>query len=182
MRNGINVSTFRVAFCGIISALGLALMMLTSIIPIGTYAIPCFAGILTATIVLEYGYKWAFGVFIVISLLSSFLAGDKEAVLYFIALFGYYPILKGIIEKYLKNKFAQYILKFAIFNAAAIGSFYVAMILLSISPDEYTIFGMYIPLAFLVVGNIFFMIYDFAVTVFVIQYVVKIRDKFFGKK
>ncbi len=182
MKNGIKDSTFRIAFCGIISALGLALMMLTSLLPIGTYAFPCFAGIFTAAIVVEYGYKLAFGVFLVISILSTFLAGDKEAVLYFIALFGYYPILKGAIEKKLINKAFQYILKFAIFNAAAVGSFYAAMFLLSISADEYTIFGMYLPLVFLAVGNIFFLFYDKAVTVFVGQYVVKIRDKFFSKK
>lgn len=182
MKNGVKNSTFRVAFCGVIAALGLTLMLLTSLVPIGTYAFPCFAGIFLAAVVIEYGWKWGLGVYAVVSLLSLFFAGDKEAVLYFIALFGYYPILKGIIEKHLKNKALQYIVKFAVFNAAAIGSFFAAAYLLSVSPEEYTLFGVYIPLVFLAFGNVFFLVYDFAVTVFVGQYVMRIRGRFFGKK
>ena len=182
MKNGINKSTLRIALCGVVSALGLVLMLLTSLVPVGTYAFPCFAGIFRAAIVVEYGYKWALGVFAVVSVLSVFLAGDKEAVLYFIALFGYYPIFKGAIEKHLKNRAVQYILKFVLFNIAAIGSFFIAMSLLSIPAEEFTIFGVYVPFVFLAAGNVFFLFYDFAVTVFVGQYVVRLRGKIFGKK
>lgn len=182
MKNDIKNATYRVAFCGVIAALSLVLMMLTSLVPVGTYAFPCFAGIFIAAVVIEYGWKWALGVYTVTAFLSLFLAGDKEAVLYFIAFFGYYPILKGTIEKRVKNRFLQYFIKFAVFNAAAVGSFYAASFLLSVSPDEYTVFGVYVPLAFLAFGNVFFLIYDFAVTVFIAQYVVRIRNRFFGKK
>ena len=182
MKNGVKNSTLRVAFCGIIAALGLVLMLLTSLVPVGTYAFPCFAGIFIAAVVIEYGWKWGLGVYAVVAVLSLFLAGDKEAVLYFIALFGYYPILKAVFEKHIKNKIILYILKFAVFNTAAIASFFAASFLLSISPEEYTLFGVYMPLAFLAFGNIFFLIYDFAVTVFVGQYVVRLRNKFFGRK
>lgn len=182
MKNGVKNSTFRVAFCGIIAALGLVLMLLTSLVPVGTYAFPCFAGIFIAAVVIEYGWKWGLGVYAVVAVLSLFLAGDKEAVLYFIALFGYYPILKAVFEKNIKNKIILYVLKFAVFNIAAIASFFAAAFLLSISPEEYTLFGVYMPLAFLAFGNIFFLIYDFAVTVFVGQYVVRLRSKFFGRK
>lgn len=182
MKNGVKNSTFRVAFCGIIAALGLVLMLLTSLVPVGTYAFPCFAGIFIAAVVIEYGWKWGLGVYAVVAVLSLFLAGDKEAVLYFIALFGYYPILKAVFEKHIKNKIILYVLKFAVFNTAAIASFFAAAFLLSISPEEYTLFGVYMPLAFLAFGNVFFLIYDFAVTVFVGQYVVRLRNKFFGRK
>ncbi len=182
MKNGVKNSTFRVAFCGIIAALGLVLMLLTSLFPVGTYAFPCFAGIFIAAVVIEYGWKWGLGVYAVVAVLSLFLAGDKEAVLYFIALFGYYPILKAVFEKNIKNKIILYVLKFAVFNIAAIASFFAAAFLLSISPEEYTLFGVYMPLAFLAFGNVFFLIYDFAVTVFVGQYVVRLRSKFFGRK
>ena len=73
-------------------------------------------------------------------------------------------------------------MKLAVFNAAAIASFYAAVFLLSISPEEYTLFGVYMPLAFLAFGNVFFLVYDFAVTVFVSQYVIRLRSKLFGRK
>ena len=145
-KNGIKKGTMRIAVCGIIAALSLVFMMMTSLVPIGTYALPCLA----------------------------------EAVIYFIALFGYYPILKGAFEFKIKNRAVQYILKFAVFNVAAIGSFFVATWLLSIPTVEFTVFGFYVPWAFLIAGNIFFLLYDYAITVFVMQYVRRLRGKIFG--
>lgn len=174
-----NSKTFRIAFCGVTAALSLALMMLTSLIPIGTYAFPCFAGIFISAIVIEYGAKWAFGVYATVSLLALLLAGDKEAVVYFIVIFGYYPIVKGIIERKIHNKPFQYILKLLTFNAAAVAAFFAGAFLLSVSPEEYTLFGIYLPWLFLIAGNFFFLLYDYAVTVFVTQYVRRLHDKLF---
>lgn len=179
--NGIKKSTFRIAFCGVLAALSLVLMLLTSLIPIGTFAFPCFAGMLTAAIVIEYGGRWAIGVYAVVSVLAAFFAGDKEAVLYFIALFGYYPVLKGIIEGKIKNKLVQYLLKFSVFNAAAVGSFFAATFLLSIPAEEFEIFGLYLPWVFLIAGNLFFVLYDYAVSVLVTQYIHRLRNKLFKK-
>ena len=181
MNNGIKKSTFRIAVCAIIAALGVVLMMITSIVPVGTYALPCFAGILMIAVIIEYGVKWSIGVFAVISVLSVFLAGDKEAVLYFIAFFGYYPIIKSVFESKIKNKFLLFFLKLAVFNAAAVASFFIGTFLLSIPNEDYTLFGVYIPWAFLAIGNIFFVFYDYAVTIFVAAYLRKLRGKLFGK-
>ncbi|MCH5297053.1 MAG: hypothetical protein J1E85_05220 [Ruminococcus sp.] len=181
---GINNSTMRVAVCSMISALSLVLMLLT-ILPIGTYAFPCFAGILLIAIVVEYKCKWAMLVYAVVSILSLFLVRDKEAVVFFIMLFGYYPILKNLIESKFQPKFgkvAGYILKFIIFNAAAISAFLITTFLLAIPAEEYTLFGFYVPWVFLVIGNFFFAIYDYAVSVFVAQYVCRLRNKIFNKK
>ena len=179
--NGINNSTLRVALCGVIAALCLVLMIMTGLIPIGTYAFPCFAGIFISAIVIEYGCKWAWGVYVVASVLSLFLAADKEAVIYFIVLFGYYPILKGVIENKVKKRLFQYMLKFIIFNAAAVASFFAGTFLLSIPAEEYTLFGIYVPWIFLIIGNLFFLLYDFAVSVFIAQYIQRIRGKIFKK-
>ena len=97
MKNSINKPAFRLAFCSATAALEVVLMMVTSLVRIGAYALPCFAGLLTIAVVIEYECKWAFGVFGVTAVLSFFLSGDKEAVVMFIALFGYYPILKNIL-------------------------------------------------------------------------------------
>lgn len=182
MKKGVNNPTLKIALCSIISALATVLLLLTSVIPFGTFAIPCMAGLCIIAIVIEYGYKWAFGVFAVVSLLSFFLAGDKEAVLFFIAIFGHYPIFKGIIESKIKPRPVQYIIKLIIFNIGAIASFFAGTFLLSIPAEEYTLFGFYMPWAFLAVGNIFFVLYDFAMTGLVGYYVCNLRSKLFGKK
>ena len=177
MKSPIQKPTFKIALCAIIAALAVMLMLITSLIPVGTYALPCFAGVLLIAIVIEYGAKWALGVYAVVSVLSFFVAGDKEAVLYFAMLFGYYPVLKAFIEGKLKSKLVQYVLKFALFNAAAVGSFFIATKLMAVPAEEFTFFGIYMPLVFLAFGNLFFLLYDFAITTFVMFYVRKIREK-----
>lgn len=177
MKSPLQKPTFKIALCSVIAALSVVLMLLTSFIPVGTYALPCLAGALLIAVVVEYGAKWALGVYAVVSVLSFFIAGDKEAVLYFAMFFGYYPVLKALIERKIRRKPVQFIIKFAVFNAAAFASFYIATLLLAIPSEEFTLFGVYMPLAFLAAGNVFFLLYDMALSSFVIFYVRKIRDK-----
>ena len=177
MKSPIQKPTFKIALCAIIAALAAALMLMTSLIPVGTCALPCFAGAFLIAIVVEYGAKWALGVYAVVSVLSFFIAGDREAVLYFALFFGYYPVLKAFIEGRLKSRLIQYVFKFAVFNAAAVGSFFIATKLLAVPAEEFTLFGIYMPLVFLAFGNLFFLLYDFALTSFVMIYVRKIREK-----
>ncbi len=182
MKKDVKNPTFRIALCSIISALSTVLLLLTSVIPFGTFAVPCMAGLCIIAIVIEYGCKWAFGVFSVASLLSVFLAGDKESVLFFIAIFGHYPIVKGLVESKIKSRAVQYMIKLIVFNIGAIASFFAGTFLLSIPAEEYTLFGIYMPWVFLVIGNIFFILYDFAVTGLVGYYVCNLRNKLFRKK
>ena len=149
-------STFKVSFCGIISALCVVLLLITSVFPFGTYALPCFAGMLLVAIVIEAGSKWAYMAFAVISLLSLFLVSDKEAVVYFITFFGFYPIIKSTLEK-IKSKILQYGLKYLIFNICVVFAFFIAKTILMIPDEEFTLFGVYVPWIFLLIGNLFFI-------------------------
>ena len=71
--------TYALAFSSVIAALSLTLMFLTTFIPIGTYAIPCAAGAFLAAVVIESGYVTATVCYVVVSILSVLLVGDKEA-------------------------------------------------------------------------------------------------------
>ncbi|MFR5069035.1 MAG: hypothetical protein ACLTE2_03815 [Eubacteriales bacterium] len=51
--------TIRVAFCGVLAGLGLALMFLTALLPMATFALPALAGLLMIMIVIEMGARWA---------------------------------------------------------------------------------------------------------------------------
>lgn len=167
---------YKVALCGVFSALALVLMMLTTIIPVGTYALPIISGILLVAIVIEFNTKWAFAVYFVVSVLSFLMSGDKEAVLYFVLFFGYYPIVKSYFER-LKSKVLQWILKYAVFNAGMVVSFYLGIFVLGIPEDSFLIFGFNLPLVFLLIGNIMFYFYDKCVTIMIMNYIFKVRDK-----
>ncbi len=158
------------------AALGLVLMFMTALIPFGTYAFPTFAGILTVVIVIEIGYGYAVAVYAATAILSFLLVPDKEAALMYAIFFGFYPILKGLIER-LPNKPAQYALKLVLFNACVIAAFFIAVNLLSIPEDSYYLFGLNMPLIFLLLGNVFFVIYDICVTRLVTVYLLKWRKK-----
>ncbi|MCH5299371.1 MAG: hypothetical protein J1E96_06375 [Ruminococcus sp.] len=170
--------SFRVAFCGLVSALALVLMLCTGLIPVGTYAFPIFSGMLLVAVVIEFGEKWAVAAFAAVSILSLFLAGDKEAVAYFIAFFGFYPIAKSGIER-LRSRAVQYILKYALFTVCIVAAFTVCKFVLAIPDEEFTVFGVYVPWVFLLVAEVFFLVYDKCVTVMVTRYIVSIRNKIF---
>ena len=98
----------------------------------------------------------------------------------FIAFFGYYPIVKNILERFIKNTLVRWIVKFLIFNAAAVGSFFVVTFVVGVPASEFSIFGVYLPLVFLALGNVFFFLYDLAINVYVKFYVQRIRNAMFG--
>lgn len=168
----------KVAVGGVFSAMALVLMMLTGVFPFGTYAFPVIAGVMLIVIYLEFGFRWSMLVYGVISIMSVLFVSDKEAALFFLLLFGYYPVVKSFIER-LKSKILQYIIKLAIFNAAAVSVYFLMLFVFSMPADSFELFGVNIPLIFLIVGNFVFLIYDLAINVVVAQYLQKYRKIFF---
>ncbi|MDO4420020.1 MAG: hypothetical protein Q4B92_06615, partial [Ruminococcus sp.] len=111
----------KVAFGGVIAALSLVLMLITGVIPVGTYALPAFAGIVLTAIVIEFGIPWAIGVYVGVSVLSFLLVSDKEAALYYTLILGIYPVLKSIFER-IKVKWLSFMLKLVYFNVMAVAA------------------------------------------------------------
>ena len=72
--------------------------MLLSYFPYFTYAVPAITGLLTMMLVIEINVKWAFVAYIAASVLI-FIFAEPESKLMYICLFGYYPIVKSLIER-----------------------------------------------------------------------------------
>ncbi|MBR3972225.1 MAG: hypothetical protein IKJ83_05030 [Ruminococcus sp.] len=172
-----NVSkTYKLAFSSVIAALSLVMLFITAFIPVGTYALPCIAGAMLAAVVIESGYITATAVYAVVSILAFLLVADKEAVLYYTAFLGFYPIIKGLLER-IKLRMLQYLLKFSVFNACIISAFFISITLLSVPKESFELFGVYIPWVFLAAGNIVFIIYDLCLTRIITQYIMQWRKK-----
>ncbi len=165
----------KIALGGLISALCLVCMFLTGLIPFATIALPAIAGVLLIVVVIELGKRWALLVYAAVSLLSILLTADMEAKLLFILFFGYYPILKAVVEK-MSNRLLQWTCKLAVFNAAAIGAYLLAVFVFSL-PVQLELFGVSIPLVLLLAGNVVFVIYDYAVTALTSVYVLQFQSK-----
>lgn len=138
------------------------MFMMLSYFPYFTYAVPAVTGLLVMVLVIELGLRWAFAAYIAASLLI-FLFAEPESKLMYICLFGYYPILKAIIEKF-KKPFFEWLLKLLVFNAAVILVYFIFASLFGISLEDFKALGKYGAVIFLLLGNAVFVLYDIAVS------------------
>lgn len=167
---------FKIALCGVVSALCVAIMAFSSIIPFSTYYIPMIAGAVVVAIVIEVDKRYAFFVYVTVSVLSAILIPNKEATVMYILFMGYYPILKGVFEGRLKL-LAEWVLKLLTFNISMILIFLIGIHILGIPKEEYTIGGIYLPWVFLLFGNVMFLLYDLMLSQLVKFYIIKIQPQ-----
>ena len=170
----------KTALGGIVSALSLVLMLLSSLIPNLTFVLPALAGVVLMIMVIEIGRKWAFTSYIVISLLSIFILPDKETAMMFVGFFGYYPVLKSLIESKL-HKAVGFLLKFLIFNSAVVFVYLIVIFVfripvdLSFDIDGFEWLEKYAIPVLAVMANITFLLYDFLLSRYVVLYMTRLR-------
>lgn len=152
---------------------------MTGLFPFSTYALPALAGLLMVSVAVETGPRWAFTLYVAVSILSFLMTPDKEAMLMFVMFFGHYPITKLLLEK-LKWKPLVFVLKFLCFNFCVVLGYLIILYIFRI-PDiltEFGDFGKYSVLVLLGLGNLLFVVYDFALTQITRTYVLWFRPKF----
>lgn len=167
-------NTKKITFCGLIAALSVVFMLL-SYIPYLTYSAPAIAGIFMMIIAIELSRKWAYAAYIVSSVLI-FLLAENEAKILYILFFGIYPIVKGSIEG-LRRRVPEYILKFLLFNAAMLLDVLATVYLLGIPFDTGSFTGVYFYLAFAILANVFFIVYDIALTRLIMLYMYRLHGR-----
>ena len=91
--------SWAMAYCGIVAALCVALMLLGAVIPIAMFIAPAVAGFLIATVCVECGLQMALTAYAAVSLLALLFVPDKEVALIFTVLLGYYPLVKPKFER-----------------------------------------------------------------------------------
>lgn len=87
------------AFGGICTALSLICLFLSSVITINTFALLALSSVFVGIMYIEGGFKYSLTTYFSVALLAFLLPVDKLSFIYYVSLFGYYPVLKGIIEK-----------------------------------------------------------------------------------
>lgn len=154
--------TKNTAVCGLMIALSVVLMMLTTLVPVFMYVIPIVTGLLVLFVADISNKKWGAGVYFSTAFLSILLITDKEAALTYALFFGYYALVKDIIEKL--PKVLAWGLKIALFNIAAVGIGVISFYVFGISGEEYDEFGKYTIPILLIMANVAFILYDFCLT------------------
>ncbi len=166
--------SFKVALGGVVAALSILLMLLAGVTSTLIYAIPMITGALLMMLVVEFGTGFAVLIYIAVSIISLLLLGNKEAAVMYVAFFGYYPIIKSVLEKHF-NGIACWIIKYVIFNIAMILSYFVVTKIFMISFEDIKSFGKFALLLLLLAGNILFVMYDVVLTRLVSIYLYKWR-------
>lgn len=172
----------QVAVGGLTSALCLLLMFMTGMIPFATFALPAMAGIVLVAVVVEMGRPTAAMVYTAVSLLSLFMCPDKEAAMMFIGVFGFYPIVKGVLER-IKYRFLRVAAKFAVFNISILASYWIIINLFGLTEilEEMGTFGEFTLLVTWLMGNLVFVVFDLALGRITYAYVHILRRRFFHK-
>ena len=167
----------KIAFCGLLVALSVALMLTGGLIPIATYCAPMASAILLLPILLELGKKAAWTAYAAVSLITLMLGIDKEAAFFYLFL-GYYPILKWEIDR-IKSKHLRLPCKLLVFNAA-IALMYVTLgLLMNMTAiiEEFTQMGAVLLTAFIVMLNACLLLYDRLLFPLVYLYVNRIKPR-----
>ncbi len=164
----------RVALCGMMTALSLVIMLM-AYFPYLTYALPALAGLLFAIVMVEINAKWALGSYITTAILALLLC-EKEAAVLFVAFFGYYPVIKAFLER-IPSRIVEYVSKFALFNVAVVVAYLVIIYVFSIPIENMGQFGQYTLLILLGMGNVVFIIYDYALSTAYQEYMMKLHSK-----
>lgn len=166
--------TNKVTLCALMSSLAVVLM-LCAYFPYLTYAIPAFAGLCIMVVMLEVGSSWALSSFIT-SAVITVLFCEPEAMLLYVFLFGYYPILKAFIER-INNLLLEWPIKLIFFNAVVILVYNFIAGLFGITITFESDIGKYAIYGLLGLANAVFIVYDITVSRMAAFYFITIQPK-----
>lgn len=179
-QGGSRNSARHIALGGVSSALALVILLAGGYISIGTYVAPILAGLVLMPIAMDISRRVAVLAWVAVSALGALLVPDMELVLFFILLFGYYPILYPSLGK-IKSKVLRYVVKFLLFNAV-VAAVYCLLFFVFSSPallEEIATNATWFWVSLVVVGNVIFGLYDILIDKVRIIYVHRIRRYFF---
>lgn len=158
----------------VLSALAAALLYLGAVLPSGRIALTAVAGLSALSVMLDFGGKWALGVYAVSALLGLLLAPAKSCAILYAVFLGFYPALKVLIER-VRLRAAQWGIKLAVFNAVVLALYFLARAVLT---DAISALPERLPVWLLWLGlNAVFFVYDLGLTGLIKTYVRRIAGK-----
>ena len=165
-----NDTTKRLARLAILTAIGVVLLLLGSVLPAGRLALVALSSLPVCVTLMMYGARWSLAVFALTAALGALIYPGGAAIMY-LAFFGYYPIAKSLFER-LHSPWAEWGAKYALYLAAFLVYWLLAKALFSFTGSELPWF------ALLPLGAAVFWLYDRAYSGLIRFYIVKIARYF----
>ena len=161
--------------CAMLAALGVIFLGIGSLLEVLDISMAVIASLCVIIAEIEYGKGAPWMVYAAISILSFLLVPSKLPAIFFSLFFGFYPILKGKLER--KPKIISWVLKEIIFNVC-LAIIMVIYLLIFYQGTSLSIpFPWLIVLAILLCEGVF-ILYDIALTRMITFYVIKLRHRF----
>ena len=157
------------------SALTMMSLFFATLWPSGEYGLAAFSSIFVAAAVIEGGLAAGIYVYACSAILSLLLLPVRAAPLLYALFFGYYPVVKSLIE-HIKMLPLQWILKLCVFNAA-LTLIYIFLRELIFDFED-------IKPGFLVIclaGSAVFALFDYGFSKVIRLYEYRIHGKFTGR-
>lgn len=159
------------ALSAILSALGVVILFMGSVVQVLDLSMAVIASIIIIYAMIELKSYWPYLIYAVTSILSLLLLPDRFVAVVYAGFAGYYPILKFIFEKKL-SRIVEWIAKLTVFNAALTLVIFISIYLLHLPADEIKFrWIVYI------LGNAVFVIYDLALTNLISFYFFKLKKR-----
>lgn len=167
----------RIAFCGLVAALSVTLMLSGGLIPVATYCSPMAAGVLLLGVLLEFGQRTAWTTYAATAIISLLLGTDKEAAFFYLFM-GYYPIVKWSLER-IRNRPLRFFTKAAYFSISVILMYLILGYLFNMQAivEEFSQMGIWLSAAFLVLFVLCMFLYDRLLFPLVLLYVNRLKPK-----
>ena len=145
------------ALGGVLAALAVVIMCLGGLIPLATYTCPMLCCLLLKLVYQSCGRRIGWSWYGAVAILSLLMGPDKEAAAVFV-FFGYYPLIKPMLDG-LK---LGWLLKAVLFNAAAVVMYALLIHLFGMAQvaAEFQEMGKILLIVTLALGNVTFFLLD----------------------
>ena len=164
-----NDKTRALSFSALFAALCLVSLYIASVWPTGQLGFAAVASLFVAAAVIEAGYVYGLSVYVAGSALGLLLLPTKAAPLLFVLFFGYYPIVKKLIES-LRYVVLQWFLKLLVFNVAlTVIWIFLRALFFAFVDSPLSIVVLYLG------GNIIFALFDYGFSKVVYFYFERVR-------
>lgn len=168
--------SYKIAVCGMCTALSVVIMFLGGVLYIFSYTTPLLLGVIMLMVNRTFGKSSAVTTYFAVSVLSMILVSDKESVLLYVMFFGYYPILKYKFDS-MNSKPLRVFIKFLLFNTALAGAELLSYYIFRIPFFEDGVQSVWIVAAFTLAMNLIFVMFEFLLNKYFILYVNKFEPK-----
>ncbi len=166
-------NTKKLAFAAILSALGAVMLLIGVLIPTLDLTACALASLVVMIALIELGFGYGAMTYTVTAVLAFLIGGIGQISIYYLLLFGLYPIIKILAEKL--PKAWQWVLKFGFCNVM----FCVVLLLLHFLDFFAAItFGKWYFAVLILVGNAIFLLYDIALSRLSAVYFARLHDRF----